>query len=114
MLKHYYRSKYFLLLIKTILVLILLISIYNFKLSIFKYTNIVHHTSAGDDNVIVYAKLINYEEFSESDSSSNVSKKDEKSDLFYYILGIIILIAAGFILKQRYGQYLKQRDSFYL
>jgi hypothetical protein len=33
-----------------------------------------------------------------------------KSDLFYYILGTIILIAAAIIFKQRYEQYLKDKD----
>jgi hypothetical protein len=63
-----------------------------------------------EDNQIVYAKYIDDEFFNASDTSSSVTNKEEKSDLFYYALGILILIAAGFILKQRYEQYLKQRD----
>jgi len=59
----------------------------------------------------VYAKFIGNEFFNASDTSSNVTNKEEKSDWFYYVLGIIILIAAGFILKQRYAQYLKQRGN---
>jgi hypothetical protein len=49
--------------------------------------------------------------FSKSDSTLSEQIEKDKSDLFYYILGILILIASGFILKQRYEQYLKQRDG---
>jgi len=66
-----------------------------------------------ENNQILYAKFIGDEFFDESDTSSSVTNKKEKSDLFYYILGIIILIAAGFILKQRYEQYLKQQDKLF-
>ncbi|UCH66682.1 MAG: hypothetical protein JSW63_06035, partial [Ignavibacterium sp.] len=34
-------------------------------------------------------------------------EKKERSDLFYYILGILILIISAFILRQRYKQYLE-------
>ncbi len=64
-----------------------------------------------ENNQIVYAKFFDNEFFNEIDTSSSVVNKKEKSDLFYYVLGILILIAAGFILKQRYEQYLKQRDN---
>ena len=66
-----------------------------------------------ENNQIVYAEFIDGEFFNASDTSSSVTNKEEKSDLFYYILGIIILIVAGFILKQRYEQYLKQRDKLF-
>jgi hypothetical protein len=64
-----------------------------------------------EGNQMVYAKFIDDEFFNGSDTSSSVTNKEEKSDLFYYVLGVMILIAAGFILKQRYEQYLKQRDN---
>jgi len=64
-----------------------------------------------ENNLIVYANFIDNEFFGEIDTSSSVANKEEKSDLFYYVLGIVILIAAGYILKQRYEQYLKQRDN---
>ncbi len=64
-----------------------------------------------ENNQILYAKFIDNEFFNASDTSSSVTNKEEKSDLFYYALGILILIATGFILKQRYEQYLKQRDN---
>ncbi|MGB5849210.1 MAG: hypothetical protein WBH40_12025 [Ignavibacteriaceae bacterium] len=64
-----------------------------------------------ENDQIVYAEFIDDEFFNASDTSSSVTNKEDKSDLFYYVLGIIILIAAGFILKQRYEQYLKQRDN---
>ena len=35
----------------------------------------------------------------------------ERSDLFYYILGIIILIVSAFLLRQRYKQYLEEKDK---
>jgi hypothetical protein len=38
-------------------------------------------------------------------------EEKERSDLFYYILGIIILIASAFILRQRYKQYLEEKDK---
>jgi hypothetical protein len=36
---------------------------------------------------------------------------EERSDLFYYILGIIILIVSAFILRQRYKQYLEEKNK---
>jgi len=38
-------------------------------------------------------------------------EEEKRSDLFYYILGIITLIIAMFILRQRYKEYLKERDK---
>ena len=49
--------------------------------------------------------------FSKGDSTLSEQNEKGKSDTFYYILGIFILIASGFILKQRYEQYVKQRDG---
>ena len=60
---------------------------------------------------MVNARFIDNEFFHTSDTSSSVTNKEEKSDWFYYVLGIIILIAADFILKQRYEQYLKLRQN---
>ena len=40
-----------------------------------------------------------------------LQKEEERSDLFYYILGIVILIIAMLILRQRYKEYLKERDK---
>lgn len=61
------------------------------------------------DQKVTYASLI-----PERDSSDVEINEREKSDLFYYILGIIILIAAGIIFKQRYEQYLKDKDRLNL
>ncbi|MHA2100822.1 MAG: hypothetical protein ACW99A_19290 [Candidatus Kariarchaeaceae archaeon] len=38
-------------------------------------------------------------------------EQEERSDLFYYILGIIILIVSAFILRQRYKQYLEEKNK---
>ena len=70
---------------------------------------ILHPKIVIENNQIVYAEFIDNEFFNASDTTSNATNKEEKSDLFYYVLGTIILIAAGFILKQRYEQYIKQR-----
>ena len=40
-----------------------------------------------------------------------VEEKEERSDLFYYILGILILIVSAFILRQRYKQYLEEKNK---
>lgn len=45
-----------------------------------------------------------------ADSSDLKETREEKSDTFYYILGIIILIASAILFKQRYEQYLKDKD----
>ena len=111
MFKHYITSKYFLLFTKTILFMILFLFIHLFNSSELVHKEILHPKIFIANNQIVCAKLIAYEFFNASDTSSRVTNKEEKSELFYYILGIIILIAAGFILKQRYAQYLKQRDN---
>jgi hypothetical protein len=37
-------------------------------------------------------------------------EEEKRSDLFYYILGILILIVSAFILRQRYKQYLEEKD----
>jgi len=46
-----------------------------------------------------------------ADFTYPLQKEEERSDLFYYILGIIILIISMFILRQRYREYLKERDK---
>jgi hypothetical protein len=38
-------------------------------------------------------------------------EEEKRSDLFYYILGILILIVSAFILRQRYKQYLEEKDK---
>ena len=38
-------------------------------------------------------------------------EKNERSDLFYYLLGILILIISAFILRQRYKQYLDEKKK---
>ena len=75
------------------------------------HKEILHPKIVIEHNRIVYATFIDDEFFNASDTSSSVTSKEEKSDLFYYVLGILILLAAGFILKQRYEQYLKQREN---
>ncbi len=75
------------------------------------HKEILHPKIVIENNQIVYAKFIDAEVIDEKDTSSNVTNNKEKSDWFYYALGIMILIAAGFILKQRYEQYLKQREN---
>jgi len=111
MFKHYFTSKYFPLFIKTILVIMLLLLVY-----LINSSGPINREGLQTKNVIwnyqiVYAKFIENEYFDPNDTSSSFTNKGEKSDLFYYILGIIILISAGFILKQRYEQYLKRRDN---
>ena len=93
--------------------MILFLFIHLFNSSELVHKEILHPKIAIENNQILYAEFIDYEFFNSSDTSSSVTNKEEKSDLFYYILGIIILIAAGFILKQRYEQYLKQRDKLF-
>ena len=61
------------------------------------------------DYKFTYASLVQ-----ETDSSDEHKNEKEKSDLFYYILGIVILIAAGIIFKQRYAQYLKDKNTLNL
>jgi hypothetical protein len=109
--KHYFTSKYFLLFAKTILVMIFFLIIHLFNISEIIHKETLHPKNVIGNHQIVYAKFIDDEFFNQSDTASSVTNKDENSDLFYYVLGIIILITAGFILKQRYEQYLKQRDN---
>jgi hypothetical protein len=66
---------------------------------------------SNDSNHSDFAKIFIVVNDGPPDSTLNKSDEKDKSDLFYYILGIFILIASGFILKQRYEQYLKQRDG---
>jgi len=111
MFKYYITSKYFVFFTKTILVVIFFLFIYFFNSTELVHKEILYPKIVSENNQIVYAKFIDNEFFNESDTSSSGTNKEEKSDLFYYVLGIIILIAAGYILKQRYEQYLKQRDN---
>jgi LPXTG-motif cell wall-anchored protein len=46
-----------------------------------------------------------------ADSTSNMNTDKEKSDTFYYILGIVILIVAAILFKKRYEQYLHDKDQ---
>lgn len=46
-----------------------------------------------------------------ADSTSNIDSDDKKSDAFYYILGITILIVAAILFKKRYEQYLHDKDK---
>jgi len=110
MFKTYIRSKYILLFAKAISVMTIFLFIYFFNSPELTHKKKLHPNIFIGNNEIVYAEFIDDKFLNDSDSSSGVNKK-EKSDLFYYILGIIILIAAGFILKKRYEQYLKQRDN---
>ena len=91
--------------------MIFFLFIYLFNSSELIHKEVLQPKIAIENNQLVYAEFIDAEFFNANDTSSSVTNKEEKSDLFYYILGIIILIAAGFILKQRYEQYLKQRDN---
>ncbi len=75
------------------------------------HKEILHPKIVIENNQLMYATFIDDQFFNASDTSSSVTSKEEKSDLFYYVLGILILIAAGFILKQRYEQYIKQREN---
>ena len=110
MFKHYTTSKYFMFFTKAILAMIFFQFIHLSNSSELIHKEILHPKNVIENNQIVYAKFIADEFFEEKDTSSSVTGEEEKSDLFYYVLGILILIAAGFILKQRYEQYLKQRD----
>jgi hypothetical protein len=111
MFKHYITSKYFMFFTKAIIVMIFFLFIHLINSSKLIHKEKLHPKIVIEDNQIVYAKFIDDEFFNASDTSSSVTNKEDKSDLFYYALGILILIAAGFILKQRYEQYLKQRDN---
>ena len=44
-----------------------------------------------------------------TDVVSPLQVEKENSDLFYYLLGIIILIISAFIFKQRYKQFLEEK-----
>lgn len=57
-----------------------------------------------------YAAFIPVHKPQTSDTTSSKLTKNSKSDLFYYLLGIAILIAAGYIFKKRYEDYLKERN----
>ena len=96
---------------KAILLMIFFLFIHLSNSSEVTRKEILHPKVVIENNQIIYATFINDEFFNASDTSSSVTNEEEKSDLFYYILGILILIAAGFILKQRYEQYLKQREN---
>ncbi len=96
---------------KAILVTIFFLFIHLSNSSELIHKEILHPKIVIENNQIVYATFIDDEFFNASDTSSSVTGEEEKSDLFYYVLGILILIAAGFILKQRYEQYLKQREN---
>ncbi len=111
MFKHFITSKYFMFLIKAVLVTIFILFIHLSNSSELIHKEILHPKIVIENNQIVYATFIDDEFFNASDTSSSVTNKEEKSDWFYYALGILILIAAGFILKQRYEQYLKQREN---
>ena len=110
MFKHYITSKYIIFFTKIILVMIFFLFIHLSNSSGLIHKEILHPKIVIEKNQIEYATFMDDEFFNVSDTSSNTTNKEEKSDLFYYVLGILILIAAGFILKQRYEQYLKQRD----
>lgn len=73
------------------------------------YTTGQLHNYSTIDFELSYAKIF-YDE--STDSTLQVTKNKKESDIFYYVLGILILMAAGFILKQRYAQYLKEKDTF--
>jgi len=111
MFKQFIISKNFMLFTKASLVMIFFLFIHLSNSSGLIHKEILHPKNIIENNQVVYAKFIADEFFEEKDTSSSVTGEEEKSDLFYYILGILILIAAGFILKQRYEQYLKQRDN---
>ena len=111
MFKHYITSKYFLLFTITILAAIFFLLVLLFISPGLTDEENSHPKNFNRNNQIVCAEFFDAEFFEPGDTSSSVTHKGEKSDLFYYVLGIIILIAAGFILKQRYEQYLKQRDN---
>ncbi len=96
---------------KAILIVIFFLFIHLFNSTELVDKEILLPKIDSENNQIVYVKFIDNESINESDTSSSVVNKEEKSDLFYYVLGIAILIAAGYILKQRYEQYLKQRDN---
>jgi hypothetical protein len=96
---------------RAILITIFFLFIHLSNSSELTHKEILHPKVVIENNRIVYATFIDDEFFNASDTSSSVTNKEEKSDLFYYVLGVMILIAAGFILKQRYEQYLKQREN---
>ena len=90
--------------------------------SIFLKGYIKHLTNAINKNEVVINEKLEY--FSKQYSNISYSaffilagntvplqKEEKRSDLFYYILGIIILIISALILKQRYKQYQKERDK---
>ena len=111
MFKHYITSKYFMNFTNAIFVTIFFLFIHLSNSSEVIHKEILHPKIVIEKNQIEYATFMDDEFFNVSDTSSSTTNKEEKSDLFYYVLGILILIAAGFILKQRYEQYLKQREN---
>ena len=111
MLNNDLTSKYFLLFIITILAAIFFLLVLLIISPGLTDGENLHPKNFNQNYQIVCAEFFDAEFFEPGDTSSSVTHKKEKSDLFYYVLGIIILIAAGFILKQRYEQYLKQRDN---
>ncbi|MCH9028957.1 MAG: hypothetical protein IH819_04945 [Bacteroidetes bacterium] len=111
MFKNYITSKYFMFFTKASLVIIFFLTINFFNSPELIHKEILHPRINVEDKQMVNARFIDNEFFHTSDTSSSVANKEEKSDWFYYVLGIIILIAAGFILKQRYEQYLQLKQN---
>ena len=111
MFKNHITTKYFMFFTRIILVIIFFLFFHLSNSSGLIHKEILHPKIVIEKNQIEYATFMDDEFFNVSDTSSNTTIKEEKSDLFYYVLGIFILIAAGFILKQRYEQYLKQREN---
>ena len=111
MFKNYITSKYFMFFTKASLVIIFFLTIHFFNSPELIHKEILHPRINVEDKQMVNARFIDNEFFHTSDTSSRVTNKKEKSDWFYYVLGIIILIAAGFILKQRYEQYLQLKQN---
>ena len=111
MFKYYITPKHFMFFTKAFLVMIFFLFLHLLKSFELIHKEISHPKIVFEINQIVYAKFIDDQFFNASDTSSSDINEEEKSDWFYYVLGIVILISAGFILKQRYEQYLKQRDN---
>ena len=111
MFKNYITSKYFMFFTKASLVIIFFLTIHFFNSPELIHKEILHPRINVEDKQMVNARFIGNKFFHSSDTSSRVTNKEEKSDWFYYVLGIIILIAAGIILKQRYEQYLQLKQN---
>jgi hypothetical protein len=92
------------------------ISMFTNKHHIFLFTKLYANEWCRKDKIELIKKRrdLNYNQA--SFNLTNITypleeEEKERSDLFYYILGILILIISAFILRQRYKQYLEEKNK---